>query len=415
MLFSGLILFIFLIIIRPQDYVLFVRGLPLVFVVMGTVLAAWFLSPVDKRVLRTAQDKYMLLMFVMMVVSTVQVGWIQYLIGTFVETLKMALIYLFITTIVDTEERFRSISWIIMILMTLVAAMGVLQFYGYDIVGNGMYWASDKQAWQIRGAGNFDNPNDLAYSVVLVVPFALGAFLRGDFIQKACSGVMLLVSTYCIYLTNSRGGQLALVFSLMVFLVFWVNSPKIKKLAVIVGVVVVLIAFSIETGDYRDDESSMGRVEAWVKGMNLLQQHPLLGVGKDQFREYHKRDTHNSYVRAGAELGLPGLFAFLGVILFSMRNFLLLLKSDEYSQNRHYIVGLFSFLGGYAVASIFSTRTYDIIFLTVVALSSALCRIAAKESQFEDGSFTVKMLNRSTVGLTIGVLLTWKFFLMQVW
>ncbi len=415
MLFFGLILFIFLIIIRPQDYVLFVRGLPLVFVVMGTVLAAWFLSPVDKRVLRTAQDKYILLMFVMMVVSTVQVGWIQYSIGTFVETLKMALIYLFITTLVDTEERFRSITWIIMTLMTIVAAMGVLQSYGYDIVGTGMIWAPDKLVWQIRGAGNFDNPNDLAYSVVLVVPFALGAFLRGDFIQKACSVVMLLVSSYCIYLTNSRGGQLALVFSLMVFLVFWVNSPKIKKLAVIVGAVVVLIAFSIETGDYRDDESSMGRVEAWVKGMDLLQQHPLLGVGKDQFREYHKRDTHNSYVRAGAELGLPGLFAFLGIILFSMRNLLLLLKSDEYGQDRHYIVGLFSFLGGYAVASIFSTRTYDIIFLTVVALSSALCRIAAKKSPFDESSFTVKMFNRSTVGVTIGVLLTWKIFLMQVW
>lgn len=415
MLYSGLILFVFLIIIRPQDFVLSLRGLPLVFIVMGAVLSAWLLSPIDKKTIKTAQDKYYLLFFIMMVVSTIQVGWIQYSIDTFVETFKIGLIYLFITTIVDKEERFRSITWIIMTLMTIVAAMGVLQSYGYDIVGTGMIWAPDKLVWQIRGAGNFDNPNDLAYSVVLVVPFALGAFLRGDFIQKACSVVMLLVSSYCIYLTNSRGGQLALVFSLMVFLVFWVNSPKIKKLAVIVGAVVVLIAFSIETGDYRDDESSMGRVEAWVKGMDLLQQHPLLGVGKDQFREYHKRDTHNSYVRAGAELGLPGLFAFLGIILFSMRNLLLLLKSDEYGQDRHYIVGLFSFLGGYAVASIFSTRTYDIIFLTVVALSSALCRIAAKKSPFDESSFTVKMFNRSTVGVTIGVLLTWKIFLMQVW
>lgn len=415
MLFAGLILFVFLIIIRPQDYILGLRGLPLVFIVMGAVLSAWLFSPVEKNPIKTTQDKYYLLLFIMMSVSTLQASWIQYSIDTFVETLKLALIFMFIATIVNTEERFKSITWIVMFLMTGVAGMGVLQYYDYDIVGNGMQWASDKLVWQIRGAGNFDNPNDLAYSVVLTVPFALGAFLRGGVVQKTISIVIMTVSTYCIYLTNSRGGQLALVFSLAVFIIFWVDNPKIKKLAVTVGLIVVLMAFSMQTGDYRKDESSMGRVEAWEKGMELLQQHPLLGVGKDQFLEYHKRDTHNSYVRAGAEMGLPGLFAFVGVLLFSMRNLLSLLRSDAYNQFKHYIVGLFSFLGGYAVASIFSTRTYDIVFLTVVALSSALCRIAAKKAPFDESSFSVEIINRQTVGVTIGVLLTWKIFLIQVW
>lgn len=72
------------------------------------------------------------------------------------------------------------------------------------------------------------------------------------------------------------------------------------------------VAFSAQTGDYRDDNSSMGRIEAWVAGMSMLQQHPLVGVGKGQFLEHYSRDSHNSFVRAGAESGSLDSMHLLG-------------------------------------------------------------------------------------------------------
>ncbi|MBJ6723681.1 O-antigen ligase family protein [Geomesophilobacter sediminis] len=415
MLYSGLILFVFLMIIRPQDFVYGLMGQPLVFVTMGLVLVAWLLSGVEKAPFKTAQDKYCFMLMTLMVISTVPTLWTELVVTTFSDTSKLVLIYLFIVTIVDTEERFRSITWIIMLLMTAVAGMGVLQYYGYDIVGTGMQFAADKGIWQIRGVGNFDNPNDLAYSVVLVVPFSVGMLLRGGGLQKAASLVMLAIAVYCIVLTGSRGGQLALVFSLTAFLYFWVTNPRLKKMTAYIGLVGVLAAFSVQTSDYRNDESSMGRVEAWDRGMELLTSHPLLGVGKGQFREYHKRDTHNSYVRAGSELGILGLYAFLGTLFYSVFNAAALLKSEEFERLKPYVLGIISFFGGFAVASIFSTRTYDIVFLTVVALSSAVCRIASRDPRIGDGRFTCDLWNRRVAGLTVGALFIWKLFLIQVW
>ena len=105
--------------------------------------------------------------------------------------------------------------------------MGVLQHHGYDITGAGMLWAPDKGIWQIKGIGNFDNPNDLAYSVVLVVPFALGFLFRTKvFLFRAASLFLLIISIYCIYLTRSRGGQVSLVASLGSWAYFWIRNPK---------------------------------------------------------------------------------------------------------------------------------------------------------------------------------------------
>ncbi len=422
MLFYGLLIFVFLQIIRPQDFVPGLEGSRLVLYLMVILLIGLLFSPVEKKLIRSPQDKYTGLFFVAIVLSTLNLFWLSYTIDISVETFKSALMYYFIVIVVNSEERFRVVVWTMVVLMGIVALMGILQRHGYDITGAGMSFAADKGVWQIKGIGNFDNPNDLAYSVVFSVPFALGfVFQAKGFLGRLSGVVLLTISIYCIYLTRSRGGQVALVAALFSWIYFWVKNPKRKRQIIIFAIAGIMAVATVQATGYRQDESAMGRVEAWSEGWQLLKSHPIVGVGKGQFREYHKRDTHSSYVRAGAELGLLGLYAFMGMIYAVGLSILNVQKPTVEDKWRPYYAGFGAFFVSYAVASAFSTRTYDLIFLTCVALVGALGRQALKETDAvsTDGvlfpAVTAHLWNKNVFGITIAVLMAWYLFLRQVW
>lgn len=411
MLFFGVLIFISLIVIRPQDFVPGFMGTRIVFYVMGFMSFAWLISNIKKELIRTQLDKFVIFFLIWCSVSTISTHWVSYVVAKSIEQLKVLLIYFFVITVVNTRSRFNIALWYIVGCMFLVAAMGILQAYGIDLTGAGIGWAADKGVWQIRGAGNFDNPNDLAYSVVLIVPFALGRLLEGPglVVRFVCTGA-LATALYCIYLTHSRGGLLALAVCLAFWLFTWVKSPTWKRVALVVCLVGVVAAFSLQTRGYRDDQSSMGRVYAWVAGMEMITSHPLLGVGKDQFLEHHERDSHSSYVRAGAETGFVGLYAFVG-ILFTLFWFLKRPEISSSGEMRIYHSGFAAFFSSFAVGSIFSTRTYDIIFLVMAAMFGALLRLQLPESKLSSGNFW----NRNVAISTVAVLIIWKVFLLQTW
>jgi len=285
-----------------------------------------------------------------------------------------------------------------------------------------MAFDPEKGIWRIKGIGNFDNPNDLAYSAVLVVPFTLGfLFQTKAFMGRVIALVLLIVSIYCIYLTKSRGGQVALAASLASWLYFWTKNPKRKRQLIIFATTGVIAMAVLQSTGYREDESAMGRVEAWDKGWQLLKSHPIIGVGKEQFIEHHKKDTHSSYVRAGAELGLLGLYAFIGMIYAVGLTILNLQKSNIDEKWRSYYAGFGAYFVSYIAASVFSTRTYDLVFLICVALSGAMGRFAlgdTDEVSTEGVLFpaqTARLWNKNVFGITIAVLVAWYLFLRQVW
>lgn len=422
MLFFGLMLFMFLQIVRPQDFVPGLQGARLVLFLMVALLIGILFSPIEKKIIRSPQDKYAGVFFVAIVLSTLTLFWLSYVIDTAIETMKMALMYYVIVMVVNKEERLIKTTWTMVILMGFVALMGVLQYHGYDITGAGMAFAADKGTWQIKGIGNFDNPNDLAYSVVFVVPFALGFLFKSKkFLNRIIAINLLLISIYCIYLTKSRGGQIALAASLGTWIYLWIKDPRRKRQVMILAITAVIaIAVTQGTG-YRDDESAMGRIDAWGEGWQLLKSNPIIGVGKGQFKEYHKKDTHSSYVRAGSELGLLGLYAFIGMIYSVGLTILNVQKPSVDDKWRPYYAGFGAFFVSFATASAFSTRTYDLIFLISVALVGTLGRFAlgnTDEVSAEGLLFpaqTAQLWNKTVFGITIAVVISWYLFLRQVW
>ena len=117
MLFLGLLLFIFLQIIRPQDFVPGLQDTRLVLYLMVALLIGLLLSPVEKRLVKSPEDKYVGMFLAVIILSTLSLFWLSYIIDISIETMKTALMYYFIVIVVDNEGRFEKIVWTMVILM----------------------------------------------------------------------------------------------------------------------------------------------------------------------------------------------------------------------------------------------------------------------------------------------------------
>jgi putative inorganic carbon (hco3(-)) transporter len=415
MLIAGLLFVLSFIIIRPQDFMPGLFGARIILVSMGSVLIVWAMSPFKKALVATVQDKYFLFFCLAIVISTLTLRWISYSASTFIDTLKLAMIYLVMATAIRNQSQLRTVTWALVFLLTAVACYCVLQPYMYDIIGEGVY-SSVKGVWQVKGVGIFDNPNDIAYSLVLVIPFYLSVFMSSTGLSRLGSLVLLIISLYAIYLTQSRGGYLAAASCFFFWTIFNTKSRNVRLAVIVVAFLVLAGTFLVKSGSYHEEESSLGRVEAWSAGATMLKEHPLIGVGKEQFIEHFPKDSHNSFVRAGAELGLLGLYAFIGILLYSIKS--LMKYGVNASGTNMYRLCLLIYLGSYIVASILSTRTYDIVFIIVIALTSAMERLAVADAPVEESvSFAAapSFINRQVIIMTVLCLLAWKLFLLGFW
>jgi len=79
-----------------------------------------------------------------------------------------------------------------------------------------------------------------------------------------------------------------------------------------------VILLNARGGD-KADMSTMLRYEAWAAGFEMFKQSPVFGVGQRMFGANHFMTAHNSYVLALAELGIVGLFLFLGLLYMSVK------------------------------------------------------------------------------------------------
>jgi putative inorganic carbon (hco3(-)) transporter len=127
------------------------------------------------------------------------------------------------------------------------------------------------------------------------------------------------VLIWTIFITNSRGGMLALGAAVLAFFV-----RRLGRTGIILGAVAVMGLFAFGPSRLSQmssqEESAQGRVWAWKAGMEMLAARPIFGVGKGQFVEHHKRTAHNSLVLSLAECGFVGTTLWMGLFYFAFRD-----------------------------------------------------------------------------------------------
>jgi O-antigen ligase len=246
--------------------------------------------------------------------------------------------------------------------------------------------------------------NDAGLMFVAALPVAVALVTVWKGWKRAAMVVLIAGIGVGIARTGSRGAFLALLVSGALMLVLNRGVPFLSRVGISAAVVIALavaappgyfkqmMTMSDPTTDY-NWTSPTGRREVSKRGIGYMLSYPLFGVGIDNFAkaectisERFQQEAldvgirctppHNTWVQAGAELGVPGLIFWAAMLLIPFVKLLRLSRRLPLSWRSGDLEQRFLFacagalpiaLVGFMVASTFLTFAWlDLPYLLVI-------------------------------------------------
>ena len=247
--------------------------------------------------------------------------------------------------------------------------------------------------------GIYSNPNDLAFAIVLSLPFCVAFLLSTRSIPKKLiwTASMLAMCT-TLFLTASRGGFITLLVTGAVGL--WHFGVKGKRIHLVAAAMLVALVVGVTAGGHLKDRffaisgedlnsgmevSAHGSYEQRrfliIKSLDGIVHYPW-GIGLGNFPNYSGqwREVHVAYLQIAVE---GGFAAFVLYLLFFGRGFSNLRQlrrmggNDE--QTELFISALHSSLIGFGVGALFAPEAYQYFPYFAVAYTSVLLAIAKEK------------------------------------
>jgi len=264
-------------------------------------------------------------------------------------------------------------------------------------------------SWRLDRLYYYDG-NDLATLIASAMPLGLYFVLsHRRTLVRVLAFVGLVVLAVGQIRSGSRGGFLASLAVVAFVLLRFTAVPARARLAGLLVILIVIFAASSEkywtqmqtivhsSEDY-NTTSDAGRMKTWERGLGYMASHPVLGVGAGNFAvaegtisplaRLQERGirvrwgaAHNSFLQVGAELGIPGLLLFIGLIATAFTSLRRVARrplaaSPPAGDVSRLAQSLMAALVGWVVGAFFLSLAYTDMLYTLVALVVGLAKIA---------------------------------------
>jgi O-antigen ligase len=214
----------------------------------------------------------------------------------------------------------------------LIALVGLFQFaLGQNVI-------TAEGVWRVRGF--YGSPNNLALYLGRIFPLSVAMVAWGQAGRRRWAyGLAALLMVAAILLTYSRGAWLVGVPVSLLFLAAMRGRRTLVvaiclllavAIAVLLAVGVGRIALLLDT----TEGTTFFRLQLWRSSIAMVRDHPLLGVGLDNFlysyrteyvlptawEEFNLSHPHNLVLDFWLRLGLPGLAIVLWTLVVFFRH-----------------------------------------------------------------------------------------------
>lgn len=321
------------------------------------------------------------------------------------EFFKVVLYYLLLVGLTDTTARLRTLLLSLIGFAAIITILPLLNFHGVisipsldplerldtnssgEVVGSLM---------QLRGSGIFNDPNDFCFFLALISVFVLYFWTDSRLRLFRLIGPALLgLFGYAIVLTRSRGGFLAMVAGVLLFLVSRFGGRRAILLAGLAMPVILIVFAGRQTAISTQEETAQSRMQLWSESLYILQRYPVFGRGMNMLVDEIGQVAHNSFVHTFAELGFFGGTAFLGAFFIPLRQLYGLrsrqdqISDPEVRRLRHYLLAA---LTAYTVGLMTLSRCYKVPTYMVIGVANAYLRNPAVAPLMPDFRVTPRLI-----------------------
>ncbi|HEX6750637.1 MAG TPA: O-antigen ligase family protein [Longimicrobium sp.] len=375
--------YLFLEYVRPQSIYDSLVGPPWALICVILTVIAYLVLEGGRIRLHTVADAMLGAYTVVLLASSVFAWKPEASFAKLQEYFSWVLIYLLISSIVNTERRF-----LVFLLSFLV--------YSFKMSQHGTRsWAQDGfifRDWGTTGApGWFQNSGEFGVQMCIYLPmvifFVTALSPHWGKLTKALFWTMAVTAVTGIVASSSRGAVLGLAAVALWMLLKSRYRARALLGTALLTVFVLVILPPEQKARFQTagtDNTSVNRKEYWKRGREIMRDYPVLGIGYANWPDYHQANwgyralPHNIFLEAGAEMGYTGLLGFVGMIgatLVVNRRTRKIAQSLPGGGNRFLhdsAHGLDGALVGFLASGFFVTVLYYPFFWINLALTSAL-------------------------------------------
>ena len=397
--FRAMVVFSFLYYARPEDAIPPLRIIPLSKIAALVCVVGLISGLGRRRKMKFPLALTLLLLLFAQMVFSIPFGLASRALAfwTVVYFSKGVAVALLIGLLVETLPQLRRL---LFVQAAAVSFMAIASLAAHHVNGGRLIGAA---------GGIFENSNDLAINVAVNMPLCFAFFLRARGVRKALWVIPLTAMLGVIVLTYSRSGFLALVMAGIVGLwEFGVKGRRYHLILLAALVAVLMMAFAPENYSTRLESIFAGRIKGSIDhgsedarralletSLQLMAQHPLVGVGPGNFPAYTGQwmVAHNTYSEMGAEVGIPALVLFLLVLGAGIKNLFVAQKSALHKTNLEFRIltgGVMASMAAYILGAMFADTAYNIFPYFLVAYTCCLRQIAENPAAMPADNAPVK-------------------------
>lgn len=406
--FNSLLLLIFVIFIAPQALIPALEPLHLAKLAAILAIVAYSASILPKGTGLTimgTEVKLVLGLVALVLVSMTYSRWPGGSVEFFLDQYsKTVMVFFLVANLLNTTRLIDRFIWLIVLCSGFNALIGI---YNYR---TGVFLSEALNRIMGGYSGITGNPNDLALSLNLALPFVWYFMSAQQKSRKVLAGIILITSVASIILSFSRGGLLTLIA-----LLIWAGYSKWRErgvltmllygTAVLAGIMALAVLGPEGYGDRvvsiidPSKDVSGSRQARWTMMEGSIQTmiHNPLGIG------FHMNNlglqesglgwagVHNVYLEIGTELGFVGLIVFL-VLQWKLLVAMHTIKTAGIYPERFASLAsaIESSMVAFAVAAMFHPVAYHFYFYIAAGLGIAVKVLANKYSVLLEESSGVK-------------------------
>lgn len=246
-----------------------------------------------------------------LIISNLQLSLKEFLIS-FSYLLRWAAYTCVFFVVCDFDREFKEkISNMLIIVGSLIVGFGYIQYFFYSNLRNIFYLGWDEHMYRMFSV--FLDPNFAGAFFVLFFLFLVTIFFKK---KSILMGLLLLMTLGAVFLTFSRSALIMIIVSSS--FLFIIMNKKVL-IAILLGVILLTLTISskyfyIENINIFRVFSSGARIETAKRAIEIIQGHPILGVGFNAYRyaklDYNLRND-DSRTTSHADAGVDNSFLFV--------------------------------------------------------------------------------------------------------